>query len=297
MATIAKPRISRANETSGSLPSFFKNVQGKLVIDKKHIDKGARVGPYDSIMDFGSSRNRLKGIVPKEQRLIGSMGDVTILGFNDPLIRQAMTEVSDLANDPERSWKNSSDRKQYREKLRQVYEAMAGEVINLLGGNEALVFPPKNGGIFVQEVFQQVGFPSRGFFDYRMSRIHTNDHELMLGVALAENNPDIANYRRFVFADDCMASDISTFGTLEMIKEALIAKGVPLSEAEVIIAVSAMSQRGIESLLSQESLDYFGFGSIKVVAGVPVYKMNDNFYLLHPDGRFVVGDMGHWTQT
>lgn len=296
MARIERPQISRVSETLNNLPSYLQIVQGKLMIDRNFVAEGARLGPYDIVMDFGKSRNSLRGLIPKSQRLIGGTEDITILGFKDPTIGQTMIGISDLANNPTRSSNDSQDRQQYREKLRQVYKAMAGEIVNWTGGRDALIFAPKSGGIFVQEVFEQEGFPSSNFFDYRMSRVHKKDQGLMLGVALCKSNPDIPNYRRFVFADDCMASDISAFGTLEMIKGALIAKKIPLSEAEVLIAVSAASQRGIESLLSQKTRDYFGFGSMKVVAGIPVYKMNEHFYLQHTDDRYVVGDMGNWSQ-
>jgi hypothetical protein len=83
---------------------------------------------------------------------------------------------------------------------------------------------------------------------------------------------------------------------MEMVKEALIVARIPLTKARVLIAISAATQRGSESLLSPETKQHFGFGDIKAVVGMPVYKMDSHFYLQHPDDRYVVGDMGNWTQ-
>lgn len=129
-----------------------------------------------------------------------------------------------------------------------------------------------------------------------MSRVQRNDGGLMVGATFGDNNPTIVKYKRFVFADDCLASDISAFATLELIKEKLARAKVPLSEAEILVTVSAATQRGLKSLLSQNTLDHFGFGSIKAVVGTLVYQMDEHFYLQHPSGRYVVGDMGNWTK-
>ncbi len=129
-----------------------------------------------------------------------------------------------------------------------------------------------------------------------MSRILGADGRLMVGVKFGENNPKITDARTFVFADDCLASDISAWGTLEIIKDKLIKQGIFPSEAKVLIAVSAATQRGFESLLSVESRRHFGFGKMEAIGVIPVYQMTDNFYLQHPDGSYVVGDMGKWTR-
>ncbi len=296
--TVDAPRIFK---TEGlHLPPFLRRtLDGQLMIDKDHAGEGVRLGPYDTVMDFGTSRAKLRGLVPEEERLTANSRNLNVLGFWQPEIRNAMGIITDLANDASRSPENPNDRREYREHLAAIYNSMA-EVVGdwvFAGVDEPLIFAPKNGGIFVQEVFEKEGsfFPT-DFFDYRMSRVQDKDSGLMVGITYGEENPEIATYRRFVFADDCMASDISAYATMEMIREALVAARVPLSDAEVLIAVSAATQRGLESLLSQQTRDHFGFGSIRAVAGMPVYQMDNHFYLQHPDGRYVVGDMGEWTK-
>jgi hypothetical protein len=290
------PEISRNTEDIDFLPHYLtKNEEGMLVISSSYVIEGARVGPYEIVMDFGTTRAPLRGLVPPEQRLIRNTNNLTVLSFQQPMIRRSMDHLTNIANDPFKNSDIPAERKIYREHLAHVYRAMAGEA-KAWGGKDALFFTPKNGGIFVQEIFEEMGLPSKNYFDYRMSRVQKTDGGLMIGATFGENNPDIAKFKRFVFADDCLASDISAFATLELIKEKLAAAKVPLSEAEILITVSAATQRGLESLLSQETLEHFGFGSIKAVVGTLVYQMDDHFYLQHPDGRYVVGDMGNWTK-
>lgn len=295
MASVEGPKISRATEDLDLLPPHLMNVQGRLMIDNSFVIEGARRGPYDIVMDFGTSRAPLRSLVPEEQRLIEDIDGLTVLAFQEPTIQQAMDTLSVLANDPSKSSDEPTNRQEYRDNLALVYQAMAGKVIDW-GGRDALIFAPKNGGIFVQDVFEDAGLPKKIFFDYRMSRVQRRDGGLMLGVTFGKDNPEILKHKKFVIADDCMASEISIFGSLEIIKGKLEAAKVPLSEVEILITTSTATQRGLESLLSQETRDYFGFSSMRAIVGTLVYEMDDHFYLRHPDGRFVVGDMGDWTQ-
>lgn len=292
------PRIFRKEGLN--LPYYLNETQnGQLLIDRGYVIEGARLGPYDQVHEFiTTSRVHLRGLVPEEQRLTANTDNLTVLGLTQPAIRKAMDAISDLANDTNRSSGDSKDRQVYRAALKTVYRAMAKEVDDWIldGREEPLVFAPKNGGIFVREVFEEEGFFPDDFFDYRMSRVQKNDGGLMVGITNGDGNPEISNSRSFVFADDCIASDISAFATMEMIKEALIEANVPLVRAKVLITASAASQRGIESLLSPQTRDYFGFESIRAVVGVLVHQMDGHFYLRHPDGRLAVGDMGEWTQ-
>jgi len=266
-------------------------------INKNYAIEGARLVPYDVVMDYGTSKASLRSLVPEEQRLKEDTDDITVLGFKQPLIREAMDNITDLANDLDRSYQDSNDRREYRESLAYVYKAMAADAKDWAGEDNVLIFSPKNGGIFVQEVFEQEGFPANSFFDYRMSRVQTNDGGLMVGITIGDNNPKITDYKKFVFADDCMASDISVSATLEMIREAFRKESISLSEVEILITFSAATQRGLESLVSQKTSERFGFKDMRAVTGILVYEMDDHFYLKHPDGKYVVADMGQWTET
>ena len=142
---------------------------------------------------------------------------------------------------------------------------------------------------------KNTAFPHEDIYDFHLSRI-PKDGNLLVGVGVGEENPSIANYRTFVVGDDCIATDVSAFTTMLMIREGLAKEKIPFSEVRVVIAVSAATQRGMESLTSPETKEYFGFRSITAIAAVPVYSLNDHFYLTEDDGRYTAGDMGDWTE-
>ena len=97
--------------------------------------------------------------------------------------------------------------------------------------------------------------------------------------------------------DDCLASDVSAWTTLDLMK-----RRYP-SIRNAIVAVSAATQRGVESLIddwkSMNSREWKGMG-LRIKAAVPVFAMNPHFYLMrtpeegYPDDTFYVGDMGRW---
>jgi hypothetical protein len=293
MSQIERPKIYQEG-----LPTFLTLDQAGLLIIKESFVKEGGIGSYHLVIDFGHSRDGLRKPVPQNERITANTRkDLVYLCFENSVIAEKMALITQLANDPTKNYENQEDRQEYRNNLGIVYQVLAEEVRKRIGGQNALIFPPKNGGIFVKEVYEQAGFPyGSSFFDYRMSRILGEDGRLMVGVKFGEKNPKITDARVFVFADDCLASDISAWGTLEYIKQELVKGNIFPSEARVIIAVAAATQRGLESLLSPQAKDYFGFGSLEAIAGIPVYQMTENFYLQHPDGRYVVGDMGKWTR-
>ena len=282
-----------------TLPSFLiQNFDGTLSVDSKIAPEHAG-SKYQQIFDFGTSRQSLRGLIPQETRIIHNRLDLTILGLSHEFVNLQMTKITDIANDPNKSWKNAYDRREYRETLGSVYLELAKQVKNMIDPNKpTLFFPPKNGGIFVEDQYRKVftDINSR-FYDYRMSRIWIQGGYLMVGVNEGPNNPDIAKFKQFVISDDCIASDVSVWGTLEMIKEKLSTANAPLNEIDIVIAVSAATQAGIESLLSEETKADFGFKSIRAVVATLAHQMNEHYYLQHPDGRQVVGDMGSWTKS
>lgn len=260
-----------------------------------------RKGPFDIVMDFGHSRDWMRTPVRWEKRIqSNNRPEMVFLGLEKEnwAIRQGMEILTRIANHPGMGSGSPKDRGLYRQILTSVYQELALAVLQRIKQEDVLVFSPKNGGIFVEEVYKKwgYGFADQKFFDYRMARVQKEDGSLMVGIKIGKSDlAEIADYRTFVFADDCLASDISAWGTLEIIKEQLIKKGVDLLKARVIIAVSAATQRGFENLTSSATLNYFGFGSIEAIAVIPVFQMTGHFYLQHPDGRYVVGDMGEWT--
>jgi hypothetical protein len=281
-----------------TLPDYLdRGANGQLWIKDTFVAAGERLGAYDYVFNFGTSESLLRGLVPEKQRLTENSEGLIVLGFEDQTIRQAMNRISVIANEPDKDPDSPADNDRetrYRGELAYVYDAMAREALGW-AGDDVLVLTPKMGGVFVQEVFEKAGFAPEDFFDYRMSRVLRNDGGLMLGATIDEKNPDITKFRKFVIADDCLASRISTLATIMLIKKKYEEAKLDFSEVEILITVSTASQRGAESLLSQETKDELGFGSIKIVTGTLVYQMNDHFYLQNPDDTLAVGDMGKLT--
>ncbi len=279
-----------------NLPSFLSRApDGRLKVNPEFVEDGGK-DSYDEIRDFDHTRDSLLEEVPPEERIISNRPDLEILELTNAEIAAAMEGLTDLANDSGKSFDNSADRKQYRDFLKPVYTAVATRVREKVGREKVLYLPPKNGGIYVADVFMEKGVSPEDIYDYRMSRILGKDGRLMVGVTFGRNNQQIADFRNFAFVDDCMASDISGHKTLEYVRGQLLVAHIDPKEAKVIIGVSVPSQRGLESILSPETKAEFGFGSLEaVVARKPVPKMTPHFYLQNADGRLSVGDMGKWT--
>lgn len=292
---VENPTIFNAEEARTDLPPFISRFNNKLMLSSDFYPPDTRLGPFDMVIPFGDSREKLRGLVPEHERLTASAQDIIVLGLSQPDVLIAMDSISTLANDPSKNQENPHDRDAYRQSLEVVYRSMAKATEGWIGGQNVLVFPPMNGGIFVEDVFRDSGLES-DFYDYRMSRAQDNKGDLAIGVNLGKENPEISDYRTFVFADDCIASDISAYATMEIIAEQLRKGSVPLSEARILITVSAASQRGLESLMSPEVQEHLGYGEMKAIVGTIVHKMDDHYYLRHPDDRYFVGDMGNWTK-
>lgn len=273
-------------------PFLLETVDGQLMIAPSYANEGARLGPYDLVVDFGTSREALRRPVSEDEEIKSDTEDFSVLSFRQPRIRKALERITDLVNKPGNP-ENVEDRYIYRENLREVYWAMAEAVADWVDTDDVLVLSPKNGGIFVQEVFEQAGIPRDSFFDYRLSRVQKReDHGLMVGATVAKENPDVKKYKKIVIADDCLASDISIASTIQLLKQ----MGVSPEETELMVTVSVASQRGLESLVSPEAKKAFGFKSMKVVVGDIAPGLNEHFYLLRRDGRAFVGDMGEYTK-
>lgn len=292
---VEKPTIYNAEQMHAALPPFISQIDEQLVLSADYYPTDTRLGPYDIVIPFGNSREKLKGLVPKHEILTEDTPDITVLGYTNPMILSAMDSITELVNDPSRDSDNPQDRDVYRKSLEVAYREMAEAATEWVDGQRALVFPPKMGGIFVEQVFRQSDIEA-DYYDFRMSRAQDNNEGLTIGVNLNSVNPEISDYRTFVFADDCIASDISAYSTMEIIADKLRYMGIPLSKARMLITVSAASQRGIESLMSAEVQRHFGFGELKAIVGTLVQNMDDHYYLRHPDDRYFVGDMGNWTK-
>src|ERR1035437_6665638 len=88
------PRIYQAKAVEGLQPLTDSDpvrydAEGKVWIKEDIAIEGARLGPYTRAFDFGTTREPLKGLVPLEQRLTANTDKLTVLAFEDPLVKQA----------------------------------------------------------------------------------------------------------------------------------------------------------------------------------------------------------------
>lgn len=262
----------------------------------EELFKVEKEGPFDYVMDFGNSRDwmRTKTRWELEMRRNGKNKIISCLSFEEPLIEREMEVITNLVNNRSRSSERPSDRAEYRNHLRIVYWRLVSEVQKRIGLEEALILAPKPGGFLIKEAFKQNELQG-DFFDYQSKRMQRSDGGLMVGIKIENNNPEIKNYNNFVLFFDCLASDVSAWASMELIKERF--EKDSLLKTRVLVVAAAASQRCLEHLGSYETLNYFGFGNIEAVVAIPVYhRMDKNYNLFLEDGRMVVGNMEEWTR-
>lgn len=279
-----------------NLPEFVVREGSALWI----VDGEKKEGPFDYVFDFGSSRDWMRTKTRYEIEWNSNnkiKGPVCFLAFDKPLIERHMAGISELVNNPGRSGNNPTDRAEYRHHLRIVYAQLAQEMEKRIGLEETLIFAPKPAGILIEEAFKQPNFSQRGFFDYRLKRIQRETGELTVGIKLGKTNPDIKDYDSFVLFFDCLATDVSVWSTLELIRERVDQNS--LLKTRILVVSTAASQRCLEHLISGEVLNYFGFGTIEALAATPVFhEMNKHYDLVFdwPKDRLAVGNMSEWTR-
>jgi len=185
------------------LPSYLhRNEKGNLFFNQSRVIEGGKDSEYQYVFDYGTTQERMKRLVPEKLRIIkNTRKDLTFLGFDDLSVIAHMNRITEIANDPNKNYGNSDDRREYRTELTSVYQKLVGKIKNRIDINKTLFFAPKNGGIFVRQVYEEAGVPSENFIDYKLSRVlvenATKKPGLMVGMVLGSKNPNIANYNQF----------------------------------------------------------------------------------------------------
>jgi len=231
-----------------------------------------------------------------------------ILELEDEEVKEIMAKNTELVN--ESNPENVEDRFLYQKNLVEVYKKLAKILINELSKNRTsnsslplLFFAPLRGGelpeiVMKKEIDDAVEKISIWPFKIRLARIKKKG---MLGVKevfFESQPPDLKKLKKDVIIfDDCIASTVSIEALLDLIKEWSLAQGVSSKELKIWIAAAAATQRGIERLLYLAKEKY-GFGNMKIIDGVLVFRMNSDFYLVDAENptKYIVGDMGDWTE-
>ncbi len=276
------------------LPKHIVKRDSGLWVEEKIIAEGS-AGPYDVLWDFGKNLASTRDVVPLQERFRENTENIIFLGLVDEQIKNALEANTRLVNNHEANPDNPEQRFAYQQNLAKVYRILVGKTLEF-AGVDAVLFPPKRGGELVAKFFEIYGdFPSEKIADYTLKRIVLNDGSILAGVRDINFWPAITTGITIIFADDCLASFISAYATLDWARQKTNKQPFRLAAC-----VSTATQRGVEWLLRAAS--NFGYKEIKFIGGLPIFGMTEEYYLLRlPDegfspGTYAVGDMGLWTR-
>ena len=276
------------------LPGYISEQNGQFWVAQDVTAEGSP-GPYDCLWSFGHGLESARKIVPPQERITQSTEKLIFLGLADTGLKKSLEKNTRLVNEPEANPDDLQLRLAYQQNLAVVYQTIVPKVLELAIGKSVL-FSPKRGGELIAQFFKLYGdFPEDRIVDYVLKRIVLNDGSILAGVRNFDFCPSIDSETTIIFGDDCLASYISAYATLSLIKNR--ACGQPM---RLVTGVSTATQRGVKQL--EIAAGHFGYSSFRFVGGLPVFGMTNEYYLLRlPDEGFsentyAVGDMGLWTQ-
>lgn len=284
-------RIIRPSAERNSLPPYIQNAPDNKVKIVGGIKEG-KEGPYDVVFDYGTTKHSLKAAVPMGDRIRRNI-DITgmeFVGLGNARVMASMHNITEINAQTIPSEEGA--RYSYQQNLDRVFQPISDRVRTLVGVRQPLYFPPLRGADVVRAMFVNNGFEINegNMVDYELKRVLLKDEIFLVGANFARIPK--GRFDTAVFIDDCLASDVSASATIHSIIERLP------EVKKVIVAVAAATQRGMESLRKEfkdSGLD------LHLIAGVPVFAMSDDYYMLrtpgegYPAGLQFVGDMGSWS--
>lgn len=276
------------------LPDFICLKGDRLWIAEKLIAEGS-AGPYDVLWDFGQSLAKTREVVPSGERIRQNTSNIIFLAFSDREVKEALEANTRLVNSLKANPDEAEQRFVYQQNLATVYQKLVPRALEFAGRN-AVLFPPKRGGELVAQFFKLYGrFPPENIADYVLKRIVLRNEAILVGVRDVIHWPAIDSQSTIIFGDDCLASFISAYATLDLIRRR--AKKQPTC---FVACVSTATQKGVEWLIKAAA--DFGYQKVLFVGGLPVFGMTPEYYLLRledegfPPNTYAVGDMGLWTR-
>jgi uracil phosphoribosyltransferase len=274
---------------------YVQDVDEKFLIDLPSL-KGIK---FDGFWTDEVSRTYLQESVPFEQRRVNLPENVTVL--SDPAegydyIGEWMNKITALNSieDPD-----VHVRLAYQKTLSKIFRKLSEVLISQVDVNKSVFFPPLRGADLVSAFLQAEGVipnPSQ-IVNYELKRDYATDAKLpVVGIKDKNAYPE-GKFESAIFIDDCLASDVSASASIDLIKS-----NYPKLENEnIVIVVSAATQRGVEALIKE-------YPGIRIIVGTLVYSMNESFYLMrtpqeidqagmpYKEGIPFVGDMGAWAE-
>ncbi|MBU2036015.1 hypothetical protein KKC36_01005 [Patescibacteria group bacterium] len=280
--------------------SLVKLENGKWEIQGQIPQEGPS-GPFDRIYNYGNLKH-LIGVIPENERYDSSnfpAGEV--LSFKNPNLKENINKVSEIANHlfpdlPE-------NRFLYQKELFPIFFEITKKLKkridkdNNLKEKNYVIFPPLKGGEFVAASIlysaKKIGWeiPLKNIANIEEKRIKMPDGKMFLGINI-NHLPKINADTSIIYADDCLATNISTKSCLLLIAELQQIKKDKIKVKINSTAVYAVAhQKSIHEL-------YKNYGT-KIITGGLAYELDSNFYIKNPDNPenpFKVGDMGEWTK-
>lgn len=271
---------------SHALPNYLKRLPNKKLV-AVDVPEFADV-EFDAFYNFGLSRSPLTATVPQSERIRQDEVGISFVSFKYPEIAELMHQITRL--NKFRLPEDSDARLLYQHYLYQVFEMMGPSVEKSIEGNPVF-FPPLNGGALIEAYFWNLGIISRPdqVAKFELKRMHRKNGDLMVGVR--DHAYPAGNFSTGVVLDDCLASDVSASTSIDKML------GLYPSIENILVVISAATQKGVESLLEE-----WKGHNVRVIAGVPVFSMNPDFYLMrtkeegYPENTLYVGDMGKWAK-
>lgn len=250
---------------------------------KIHVDGLADYyhGPteFDEVIPFGTSLEWMRGsTVPPEDRIKTGRPGLRFLGFDDSQVGKTYEKITGIAS------RSSPDDPESRFR----YQLAMAEFFSPLGSQ-------LKDGIFVAVLragkLVSLFYPSMTVVEIEGKRLPMINGEMELGLIGRLPYESFAG-QRVIIGEGCVATGLTVAGILERLSR----HGVRPKSVEV--HALAISQRGAEYLLGKAR--ELGL-PLEIVGGMPVYAMNDHFYLLRvveegwPEGTFAVGDAGDYS--
>ncbi len=275
-------------------------------------------GPYDEIIDFGTPPHIVGEIEPVKRFTCGRSSRLIITAVEEPAIRDAMRNISEIVNNPEFSVDNPEHRFLYQSVIMPVFERGMVELNSELKrqgnleNNNYAIYAPLRGGEFTTAALlynankNDWKIPPERIACIEEKRVLMHDGKLFIGVRKGYCPPSDATTTT-VICDDCVSSVRSVVSTIQVANEVSLGelgkkKLSKCTDSE--LAIHYERNRKYPAVVMVAAASEYGIidapDTSKMITGEVVYGINDSLYLMRtpqenfPSGSFYVGDMGSW---
>lgn len=244
-----------------------------------------------AVVDFGTMFKGVRGqSLPSDLRITESTPEIQIVGSEDADIREALAEVTRLANLPGKPYEDEEKRYLYQKALAKVCKPMVAK-IHKEGIDKVLGLLIERGALLIGAFYD---FPEDQVARVLAKRLDKADDTLGLGLSDLRLPPNVERFTKLHIQEDCIATGDTISGLILALKK----KGIFFDEVQ--IDCPAATQVGIEFIIA--FLNWLGVKKILIKTGALVYALDDHYYLRrtaeegYRNREFFVGDMGEWSK-